>query len=276
MCSEPLQIDEDENRWTIGSKKYAYPGETFFETEEKVRKTYTVDVARATAIAEAYGLTHAIMISEMMDIAKGGLREKLENNSALEWEVGAKISSYFSEDFTDSYPLLAESLSLNFSSVTVTSTAVECAFSLANNQVHANNSATTNADKMQHAMSVRGGICRELRSKGAASSRPVNPDTTPKRTYRVHRSARSSHAYFRKILDFREEKLENVPTVTNQSLRVHCKTEKDFELTLGYTISELQSNEGNVTINADSLAREIRGFNKSKFEGSYDMPMSPD
>ena len=75
MCSEPLQIDEDENRWTIGSKKYAYPGETFFETEEKVRKTYTVDVARATAIAEAYGLTHAIMISEMMDIAVGGLRE---------------------------------------------------------------------------------------------------------------------------------------------------------------------------------------------------------
>ena len=190
--------------------------------------------------------------------------------------MGAKISPYFSEDFTDSYPLLAESLSLKFSSVTVTSTAVECAFSLANNQVHANNSATTNADKMQHAMSVRGGICRELRSKGAASSRPVNPDTTPKRTYRVHRSARSSHAYFRKILDFREEKLENVPTVTNQSLRVHCKTEKDFELTLGYAISELQCNEGNMTINADILAREIRGFNKSKFEGSFDMPMSPE
>ena len=61
------------------------------------------------------------------------------------------------------FPALGESLTINFQARSITGTPVEQAFCLAETQIKANQTAATNAKNMNHALSVKGAITREMR-----------------------------------------------------------------------------------------------------------------
>ena len=122
-------------KWTINSKKYAYPEMTIEELVDKVAASYTStsSIEKTRAIVAAYGLAHPQVIAELELIAKGNLMTKLLTTT---WKPGDPVSTYFKSTFQFLYPAVSEMLLVCFGAASIASTSVEVAFSLSNNQVH--------------------------------------------------------------------------------------------------------------------------------------------
>ena len=66
--------EEIEIKWTINSKKFAYPNMTFEEVADKITASYSLSLSKTKAIVEAYGLEHHHqVIAELELIAEGNL-----------------------------------------------------------------------------------------------------------------------------------------------------------------------------------------------------------
>ena len=130
-----------------------------------------------------------------MQISEGKLLiDLIENNTNFENNEkrfsGDELKQYWPL-FERKFPYFHDTLTVNFQTRPITSTAAEQTFSMTATQVRPNNSASTNSKNMNHAQTVKGAILREMYDFKESH------DNAPRK--RAQRSFKSRYKYLSKL-----------------------------------------------------------------------------
>lgn len=223
--------------WTATSATHAYPGMTFQKLFEFVRNSYaTVSRQKAIAHARRFGLLHNSVLKEVQYIAEGRWVRRLEN---IGWKIGDPVHSFFASQFADTCPLLAETLTMNFGCSSLTTTAVECSFSVMNSTADPSNCWKTVINDNRHFINVRGSAVEEM------TNVVHHRDGTTSKLYNITDTADGRSSYLKKLhsqaAEYSVYSEHLVRPTTRELSKTHGKN-ADLSAQLGPINEELASN----------------------------------
>ena len=130
-----------------------------------VTETFVENRQAGVDISKAYGLFNHAVVQELISISNGMLKTELQANDFISWSPGDAVKTYYERVFKVKFRCVAESLEINYKEVAITSTAVECVFSIAGSLLQVNNSAIRNSQLLQQNVSVKGSVVRKMRAE---------------------------------------------------------------------------------------------------------------
>ena len=257
--------------WRTDSETHCAPGIDMRSYQNMIVDGYINSTRPVVdSIVKAYGLLNEVIISELVMIARGGLKNALIQHN--DWPPKNELKSYWST-FKASFPGLEESLTFNFQSRPITGTAAEQSFSLAATQVRANNSASTNSKNMRHASDIKGAIIRDMKDFRAAH-------IEGEKKKKILRDKDTKHEYLSRIVSHAscltiQASTGGVLSVPTKSImRKHGKNISELIEALPHTHDEMTANAKSVTMMADgdALQKAVMDFTNTKKEGLDNMP----
>lgn len=272
----PVAVPATEPYFRTTSTNHVYPGMTAADVTKKVRLSYTKDHSVAKALADAYGLTHPKIVAELNAFSKGKLRKMLEKKGST-WHVNDNVYTYYNSVFKNNFPFCSNSLDVNFGAVSITSTAVEAIFSIANNVANANH---TN-DSLSHLLDTHSNVKRRIISAiehvVSVPNSNINCNAHRKRHLRTSESVASYLGHFVTLADQIDMDNVGLDRRTVRGLRGAGKRSKDTAMHATATGEELKKNTptGAALLSVQQAATIIAGFDEAKVKGDSTFPLLP-
>lgn len=115
----------------------------------------------------AYGLMDPRVIEDLCKIARDELRIGLQSasSSGYTWKIGDAVHHYFNTFFREKFEFIYDSLDVNFSGVSITTTPVEQIFSSTEHQTHKNATPSTTNALITVSAGVRGNQVRTMNKR---------------------------------------------------------------------------------------------------------------
>jgi hypothetical protein len=145
LPTENLQVDPV---WNVYSDTHAYPGMTWKQFRECLASTLRANADRRAAIFKAYALKNPLMILDLVSLACGEIRNV--QGCTRESLVPEYIVGYRSK-----FPTVSAMFEVWFASVSITTTAVEQAFSVVASRGSKAKVMATMSDDLMHLGNVR-------------------------------------------------------------------------------------------------------------------------
>ena len=269
---QPNKIDD----WAVDSLSHAAPTVTMDQYEKIIINGFmNAPLISVKGIVDAYGLSHKQVIEELVSISEGNLKIHLDEE-VDQWMAHGHVSHVYWDSFERNFPAIAETLTINFQARSITGTPVEQAFCQADTQIRANQSADTNAKNMNHALSVKGAIIREMRNFEDAHK----PDGKRRRKHQL-RSTGNQSTYLRSLRNY-GEKLANSVRVNGQikvqtimQMRANGKKIMELKKSLPHTLMVMTANapRGEVKICGETLFSAVKDSTLAKRYSYDNMPV---
>lgn len=295
--------------WSLDDYKYAYPNMSYRALTAEIYNSFIINhPEKGKAIIFAYGLSNSKMIEELKQISLGNLRNQLDEMSSEEndddhhssssWKLGAPVSTYFETIFKTNYPGLHECLTILFAHCSVTSTAVEAAFSEAKNKIHPNNSSIRNAIQMNHILTVKNPIVNAMMKtkKERKHSKEVSNRSYQERSdqwfrrvnngrncrLRALRNSNTRYLYFRSLWNILRTNSNNSTSSPSKiksvrQLRKNGKRKHDLESSNEFSLQDLTQNAAHKSskLYAEELEHEVNLFSQTKRARMSTFPIEP-
>jgi hypothetical protein len=175
---ESPEVNAPHSPWNICCPVYLFPGIKISEYRKRIKDMYTLagkTLVQKTyierTVRDAYGLLHADVLAELFLVARGTLKENL--NARVGWNPGQGVKHYWESCFKSFFPALEETLTVNFSSISVVSTHAEIMFSWVENVGHVNSSNSTINKNLAFKGNVSGQIKRHMKATKPLGNKAV-------------------------------------------------------------------------------------------------------
>ena len=154
---------------------------------DTIKSSFTkIGLVGAKALFLAYGIHNEIMQQELVRIAIGDLRTKLESDGG--WRLGAYLQTYYQSVFVVNYPALSLLFKEKFYNVIITTTTLEQAYSNSHLK-YMNSSNESLSDNFQHHANRRNVV---INSDDTISTRQKPIASEPGKPIPIYRPLRSN------------------------------------------------------------------------------------
>jgi hypothetical protein len=260
--------------WNISSSEFAYPEMTFPELTKAIRENIVGrGVSKVRDHAKKLGLLHRHLRMELLSITKGSMAESLAQS--CQWKIGDPVSSYWNH-LLQLYPLVTESLVYNFGSVSLTTTAVECSFSVANNIIEPSMSTTAISNSCYYQLNMRPNIVSNMEAL------VHHKDGTESKQTHIFDTASSRHEYTTKLAEEAAKATEfskTHPPITTRQADVKRSRAAELEAIQPQLEQEINTNLAKRQRSGVLEAREIASYTDklttAKINGTDKIVASP-